>query len=191
MPNTFSNLLRATAKELASKALTAIDWFKDSISDIQKNKQRTDPNKIFKKFSSPQIGGMYLFVYDPKTKDKLPFYDMYPLVLPIEMYIDGFLGINLHYLPPMARVRLLNALIDIDGNYKYNNNQRLSLSYELLSRYSGQLKGANGCLKRYLFSHVRSSFHQVENQDWEKAALLPLQRWKINPNKKYSGSPPY
>jgi len=188
MSNRFSKLLRATAKEIASQASTSSDWFKDSIEDMQKKR---DVNKIFKKFSSPQIGGLYLFMYDPKTKDKLPFYDMYPLVIPVEMYIDGFLGLNLHYLPPLARVQLLGALVDIDGRYKYNNNQRLSVSYELLSRYSVNLRGANGCLKRYLFSHVRSSFHQVENQDWEKAALLPLQRWQVNPNKKYGGSPPY
>lgn len=191
MSNAFSKLIRATARELAAKSSESVDWFKDSVEDLQKKQQRSDPNKIFKKFSFPQIGGMYLYLYDPKTKDKLPFYDMYPLVMPIEMYTDGFLGLNLHYLPPLARISLLKALIDIDEGYKYKNNQKLSVSYELLRRYANQFKGSDACVKRYLFSHVRSSFFQVENVDWEKAALLPLQRWKINTNKKYSGYPPY
>ena len=45
-------------------------------------------------------GGMFLFFYNPKLKDKLPYYDRFPLVIPLERYADGFLGINLHYLPP-------------------------------------------------------------------------------------------
>ena len=135
MSNAFSKLLRATAREIASKSSESIDWFNDSVEDIQKKKQRSDPNKIFNKYSYPQIGGMYLFLYDAKTKDKLPFFDMYPLVLPIEMYLDGFLGLNLHYLPPLARINLLKALIDIDEGYKYKNNQKLAISYEILRRY--------------------------------------------------------
>jgi hypothetical protein len=193
MSNAFSKMLRLTAKNLASQSLDASNWFKDQVDDIQKGKTPPprDPNNIFKKFSMPQIGGMYLYLYDPKTKDTLPFWDMYPLVLPVEMYVDGFLGINLHYLPPLARVNLLGALVDITDANKYNETKRLNISYELLSRYSNQLKGANGCLKRYLFAQVRSSFHNVDPLDWQKAALLPLQRWKINPSKTYASSPPY
>lgn len=187
----FTNLIRATAREIASKAKEAIDWFRDSVSNIQKKQQRSDPNKIFKTVSSPQIGSMYLFVYDPKYKLILPFYDMHPLVIPIEMYVDGFLGLNLHYLPPLARIQLLKALDDTKNNDKYNETTKLSISYGLLKTYSNQFKGHEQCIKRYLFSHVRSSFHIVNPTDWEKAAMLPLQRWSVNTNKKYAGSPPY
>lgn len=191
MPNTFNDLLKASARALADKSLTAEDWFKDSIEDLKRNKTKADPNKVFKKSSTPQIGGMYLYLYDPKFKKTLPFYDMYPLTLPVEFYSDGFLGINLHYLPPLARVNVLKSLIDLTDQNKYNKNQRLSLSYEYLRYYSNYLKGVDGCIKRYLFAHVRSSFHEVNPSDWEKAAVMPLQRWKINSNKRYAGSPPY
>ena len=40
------------------------------------------------------IGKMYCYWYDPKTKDKLPRWDRFPLVIPIERYGDGFLGLN-------------------------------------------------------------------------------------------------
>ncbi len=190
MSNRFSKMLRATAREIAAQSASAVDWFKDSVSDIQKQLNR-DPNKIFKKFSMPQVGSMYLFFYEAKHKDTLPFYDMHPLVFPIEMYKDGFLGINIHYLPPLARINLLRALDDIKNNNKYNESTKLLISYEFLSRYSRQFVGVENCIKKYLFSHVRSSFHLVNAGDWEKAAMLPLQRWSVNPNKKYSGSPPY
>lgn len=191
MPNTFNDLLRASASVLANKALTAEDWFTDSVQDLNAKRAKVNPNKVFMKSSMPQIGGMFLYLYDPKYKDRLPYYDMYPLTLPVEMYIDGFLGINLHYLPPLARIKLLNSLMELTDENKYNKTKRLSLSYEMLKYYSIQLKGVNGCLKRYLYSHVRSSFHEVDPTDWEKAAVMPLQRWKTNTNKKYYGSPPY
>lgn len=191
MPNTFNDLLRASARALADKSLSAEDWFSDSVEDLKANKTKADPNKYFKKQSLPQIGGMYLYLYDPKYKATLPFYDMYPLTMPVEMYLDGFLGINLHYLPALARIRLLNSLIDFTDENKYKMNKRLSLSYEILRGYSTLFKGVDGCIKKYLFSHVRSSFHEVDPSNWEKAAVLPLQRWKVNSNKRYAGSPPY
>lgn len=191
MPNTFNDLLRASASVLANKALTADDWFTDSVQDLTANRPKTNPNKVFIKSSMPQIGGMYLYLYDPKYKATLPFYDMYPLTLPVEMYLDGFLGLNLHYLPPLARIRLLNSLIEFTDENKYNRNKRLSLSYEILKGYSNLFKGVDGCIKRYLYAHVRSSFHEVDPTDWEKAAVMPLHRWKVNSNKRYAGSPPY
>ena len=33
---------------------------------------------------------MYTFFYDPKTKDKLPYYDRFPVVIINEIYPDGF-----------------------------------------------------------------------------------------------------
>ena len=50
------------------------------------------------------IGRMYFYHYDPKYKDVLPVYDKFPLVIPMEMYSDGFLGLNLHYLDPYSRL---------------------------------------------------------------------------------------
>lgn len=189
--NKFDSFIKKTAREIASSQKESMDWFKDEISDMQKKRERSDPNKIFKKMSTPQIGSMFLFFYDAKYKTTLPFYDMHPLAIPIEMYIDGFLGLNLHYLPPMARLQLLRALDDTKNNDKYNETTKLAVSYELLRRYASQFKGHDQCLKRYLFSHVRSSFHLVNPADWGKAVMLPLQRWSVNPNKRYAGSPPY
>lgn len=186
----FYQLVRNTGKDLAEGAKSAINWLKDKISDITKKVKR-DPNNVFTKDGTPTIGQMYMFVYDPKYKNTLPFYDAYPLVFPIEFYGDGFLGINLHYLPPLARASLMTNLKRLANNNKYNDSTKLVISYEILKAYSSQFSGFENCIKRYLFAHVRSSFHQVSPYDWDKAVLLPLQKWKINPNRKYAGKPPY
>ena len=52
-----------------------------------------------------------MFFYDPKYKKTLPYYDTFPLVLPLERIPGGFAGINFHYLRPVkARFTLLERL---------------------------------------------------------------------------------
>ena len=102
-----------------------------------------------------------MFIYDPKLKNKLPYYDTFPLVLPIERYGDGFLGINFHYLPYALRARLLSRL-DPNANYSALKNVRL----------------VKPTLKRYLNSNVRSRFRKLEEEDFMTAIMLPVQRFR-------------
>lgn len=188
--------------EKASKDLNfksskeAIEWYRsqalkiDNV-DIQEVMDTTQPFRIFQNIDTPAVGKMFMFLYDPKYKETLPFYDAFPLVFPISFSHGGFLGINLHYLPPVARAKLMNALYSIANNNKYNKSMKLMISYDVLKNSSNTFKGFENCVKRYLFGHVKSSFHYVNPIDWDKALLLPLQQWKINPNRKYAGSPPY
>lgn len=190
-PNNFYKKLQDSKINLAKSAKESADWFKNELNEAEKQR-RSDPNRIFTKAANvPQIGQMYLYVYDPKHKDTLPFYDAHPLVFPIEFSTEGFLGINLHYLPPVARARLMDSLKSIANNNKYNNSTKLNVSYEVLKAYSTRFKGFENCIKKYLFAHVRTAFHMVSADQWDKAVMLPLQSWKVNTNKKYAGSPPY
>jgi hypothetical protein len=186
----FVRVLSSTGQTLNIRAREADKWFRSSIDTIN-DRRKANPQQVFNKDSMPQIGRMYMYVYDAKHKDTLPFFDVYPLVIPIEMYGDGFLGINFHYLPPVARARLLNALTDVSNNDKYDDSTKLLVSYRILKISAIQFSGFQSCVKRYLYSQVRSTFHYVSPYDWEKAVLMPLQKWSINPNKKYAGSPPY
>ena len=47
----------------------------------------------------PAAKSLNMFVYSPKLRNKLPYYDTFPLVLPLKNYNNGFLGLNFHYLP--------------------------------------------------------------------------------------------
>ena len=47
------------------------------------------------------IGSMQMFFYDPKHKETLPYYDKVSFVNYIKTRKGGFLGLNLHYLPPI------------------------------------------------------------------------------------------
>jgi hypothetical protein len=184
--NNFEDELTEAGKNILTAAKGSLEWFKNKLSDLTKR-----PNELFQQKARPEIGSMYLFVYDPKYKDTLPFYDMFPLVIPIEFQNEGFLALNLHYLPPNNRVSLLNALVSLSNNDKYDDSTKLRISYEVVCRYSSQFPGNKDCIKKYLYGHVRSQFQYVSPSDWSKVVTMPLQKWKVNANKKYAGSPPY
>ena len=151
------------------------EWLRKKISDLKptatslmRDRQRLRDSTF--------IGAMYFFYYDPKTKDSLPYYDRFPLVIPIERYSDGFLGLNLHYIHPKQRILLLDALSSYKTSKNYDEKTRLRLSYDLLKRVSG-LYQFGPCVKRYLFSHIESRFLEITAKEWDIAALLPVEQF--------------
>ena len=134
------------------------------------------------------MGSIYFFFYDPKTKATLPYYDTFPLVIPIESYSDGFLGLNLHYLDPGLRVFLLDNLSDYVNNDKMDKTTKMRLSYQLISN-TAKLKLAEPCIKRYLYSHIQSRFIYIEPEEWIMACFLPAEHFvKASKTKVWSDS---
>ena len=126
--------------------------------------------------------------YNPKLKDSLPYYDRFPLVLPIEHYQDGFLGLNLHYIHPKQRIILLDKLSNTLSNRNYDENTRMRITYEYLKAASNIFE-ATPCIKRYLYPHIKSRFLEISSNEWDIAALLPMENFaKANSSKVYSES---
>lgn len=117
------------------------------------------------------IGDMFMYHYDPKWKHILPYYDTFPLVIPIGMYSDGFLGLNLHYLPPTMRRNFLNKLI-LYTTMPGDHNAKMQISYDIL-------KGVNmfsefvPCVKRYLIDHVRGRMMRIFPHEWPMVINIP------------------
>lgn len=156
----------------------AIRWLKERIWELKhsgpyaltKTKHRIEKKFFF-------IGKMYFFFYDPKTKEKMKYYDTFPLVIPISFHNDGFLGINFHYLPVPERLRLLNNLTKLVNNTRYDETTRMRVTYEYLKRFA-KYKRFEPCLKKYLFDHVQSKFVQINSYEWFTAVALPFERFK-------------
>ena len=73
---------------------------------------------------------MSMFFYDPKFKQRLPYYDTFPLVLPLEPMKGGFIGLNFHYLPYGARFNFLQQLQSYASNAKFDQStKKIQASY--------------------------------------------------------------
>jgi len=122
-------------------------------------------------------GDMYLFLYDPKTKAKLKYYDRFPLVIPLQMESGGFLGLNIHYLPMKYRIYFMRKLM---ARAIYDENEepyRFRITYEILNA-SKKLKEFRPCVKKYLFSHMKSKIIQIQPEEWDVAITLPVHQFK-------------
>lgn len=125
------------------------------------------------------IGEMFLYHYDPKLKYVLPYYDKFPLVIPLGLYDNGFLGLNLHYLPPDVRLAFMKKLMSLANVPANDTRMRLEISYEVLVA-SKNLNEYMPCLKRYLISHVESRILKIQPHEWLLACYLPIANWKKN-----------
>ena len=95
------------------------------------------------------------------------------LVLPLETIPGGFMGMNFHYLPPLQRFRLLQNLQKFaDGG--------LSSTTKINANYDGikNISIARKTIKKYLYSHVRSSFLRIDFDEAALAVYLPVQQFK-------------
>ena len=160
------------------------EWFRDKIAELGKP-TAMNLMRDGKKAARPFFGNLNMFFYDPKFKKTLPYYDRFPLVLPIERYSDGFLGINLHYLPIPLRIRLLDELMDYSTDTNFDSKTKINTNYQ-------QLKNVNlikPTLKRYLAGKVKSAFRRIDGDEFTVATLLPVQRFsKESASKVWSDS---
>lgn len=121
-------------------------------------------------------GRMFMYAYDAKTKAKLKYWDRLPLVMPIERYYDGFLGINFHYLPPSYRFFLIDRLNKFRNNSKYDETTRIRLNYKLIQRYA-RLKYAKPAIHRYLYNNIRSKILWIQPIEWDVVLSLPSENF--------------
>jgi hypothetical protein len=97
----------------------------------------------------------------------------------MELYDDGFLGLNLHYLDPGNRLALLELLHDFITNTKYDDSTRFKLSYSVLNGIK-KYDIMKPCIKRYLLEYMESPPIYIQPDQWELAVLLPFERFHHN-----------
>jgi len=164
--------------QIPARTQKSRDWFRDKA----KNTRSVTPTKLMKEDVSrfvnrAMIGKMYHFYYDPKHKKTLPYYDTFPLIFKVKNVPNGFLGINLHYLPLRQRAVLMDALYDLTTNTKYDETTKLRISYDILNG-AAKYKWFKPTLKMYLNKHVRSRFLEINSVEWDMALFLPTERFE-------------
>ena len=164
----------ATIRINAAGEEKSYQWYRQQVQKLGRFASANQVIKDTPMVSSILPGEMYLFYYDPKYKNTLPYYDRLPLVLPFRKVPNGFYGINLHYLPYLLRFKILETL----SNYTVNNSgdTKIRLSWKLLDSIS-KLEPAKFAVKHYLNDHVKTRFYKIQYQDWVTASQLPIEKF--------------
>jgi len=161
------------------------EWFREKAKQLRGpsiNRDQLLTQSPVKRRARLTMGSMVMFYYDPKWKHELPYYDKFPLVIPYAPKRGmngepGFLGLNLHYLPPILRFKLFAALLKTADEYNKNESARFNFTHSMLNA-SSRTKYYKPCVKHYLDRHVRSQFAEVQPQEWEIAIALPIAQWE-------------
>lgn len=164
----------------SSNVADAREWFRGSaqqIKSVNRNRMMKDPENIKHALMPTDIGRMYMFFYDPKLKETLPYYDTFPLIFLIGFKDNGYLGINLHYLPHVLRAKLMDSLYEIANNNKMDKSTKLRVSYHILSSAS-KYRWFKPCVKHYLWDHVKGNFLNIEPTNWDSALMLPTEQFR-------------
>ena len=179
--------LKAAIKigDIPVKTRMAVTWFRSIVERAKIGLARETIPSTLKIDAAQQgtltgrliPGRMYFFMYNPKHKATLPYYDLFPLVLPIQKFSDGFLGINFHYLYPKDRAILLDELKIFVNDRTLSEAARIRVSYNMMRGFT-RFKRAKPCLKRYLTTYMKSQFIPVTPDEWGPALFLPVEQFR-------------
>jgi hypothetical protein len=157
----------------------SIAWLKENVRLLRNPTaiSRSIVRETNRKVTKFVLGNLYFFHYSPKNAESLPYYDVFPLVLVLAKYSDGFLGLNLHYLPVKMRALFLDKLLSYAIYNDEDDIKRIRITYDILSSVK-RLRAYEPCLKRYLFGHINTRLLKVEPHEWETALFLPVEQFK-------------
>lgn len=166
MSNLFKQLeIEAFRAGITPRTKQSIAWFRKKAQQLRRVNRldllRSEELALKNRPKTAPFGEMYMFFYDAKYKETLPYYDAFPLVIPTGPAPGGFYGMNLHYLPPLIRAKALDALL-----------QEQSEGSEVPYKY------IKPTIHRYLFKQVKSRFALVDKPEWEIATFLPTADWR-------------
>lgn len=154
-------------------------WFRQEANLLRK--EGIKPSRVFQNsgtvVGNVKPGNLYMFFYDPKTKDTLPYYDAFPLVFPFQKTENGFMGLNMHYLSYRFRVVLLDNLLKFKNTKGLDETTKLRYSWQMIKGISKH-KLAEHCVKSYLTDHLVTQMKMISPTDWTTAMMLPVESFK-------------
>ena len=163
-----------TIKHAAGQGNKSLNWYRNTVNRLV---GKTSAAQLFRQGTlntRPSVGRLNLFGYDPKLKKTLPYYEVFPLVLPLEGITGGFMGMNFHYLPPLLRMRLLERMQARATDRDFDSNTKFDVTYDDVKR----LNIVKPTIKKYLYSYVQTGFLRINADEAATAIFLPVQRFK-------------
>jgi len=149
-------------------------WYRTQVNKIASG---TTAGQLFRQGKlngRPSVGRLNLFGYNPKLRRTLPYYDIFPLVLPLEPITGGFMGMNFHYLPPLLRFKLLERMQATATDQRFDSKTKFDVTYDDVKN----IRIVKPTIKKYLYSHVQTGFLRINADEAAVAIYLPVQRFK-------------
>ena len=197
----FEKLINLTADEFDMKFKSMKDLYTkeqgdpiEYLREMAQEEIRTNPTQVLNSAGRTKRllpGRFYMFRYNPKMKSspQLPYYDMFPVVLVINVYPEKkyFQGLNFHYLPPILRAELMDELYkyiiapnvtakDIGGSIRARLNTD-RVNHEFMSKRFNR-RSFKPTFKRYAMSNVIGQYLYVPPIGWDAIMMMPLARFR-------------
>ena len=163
----------------------SIRWYRQKVQELlpkpQVRRMIREGYKTQKVTVRPNFGMMNLFYYRPKGAEKLPYYDVFPLVIPMGRRLnDGFVGLNFHYLSVPQRWLLLERLSmfqvpsELDAfDTEEGGGDVMALFWSKIRRK----RGVKPIVRRYLTKYIKSYFLKIELSEMLIALAIPMERF--------------
>jgi len=163
-----------TIKLKAGDTDRSATWYRTQVNRIASGTTARQLFRQGKLNGRPSVGRLNLFGYNPKFRKTLPYYDIFPLVLPLEPISGGFLGMNFHYLPPLLRFKLLERMQATATDQRFDSKTKFDVTYDDVKN----IKIVKPTIKKYLYSYVQTGFLRINADEAAVAIYLPVQRFK-------------
>ena len=124
-----------------------------------------------------QLGHMYFMNYDPKWKNTLKYYDRFPLVIPIEAWQRGFIGMNFHYLPYDLREALMKKLITRINLKEDTQRSYIDITYNDVKPFV-RYKDVKPTIHKYDITYSSGTFIHIAADEWNTAIHLPVEDFR-------------
>ena len=165
---------KSTKEKIFQSALS--NWTQSLIENLHRKRPESGGIQIETRDTNKSSGEMYLFNYNPLTKQNLNYYDVMPLVLVTGSSPGGFVGINFHLLPIQQRTFIISKILK-DYNPEIENSFK-GIDFSVL--YKKEVyKLVRPCFRRYYDGRISSlNIVRIGPEDWMDSISMPLEKFR-------------
>ena len=173
-------LRRMFAEGINVTSPKATEWLRKNLTNIGTVNPLSIINTSGTEGSIVQFtpGKLYLFGYNPITKNELPYYDSFPMILLLDYTENGFIGLNFHYLYPIDRQMFFNKLVRYVNDTKFDKNPDAYLNVSYANIKIAKNSYYKPTIKRYYYKNIVTKITEIPPIYWKFMLFLPLERFQ-------------
>ena len=118
-------------------------------------------------------GQIFTFSYHAKHADTLAYWDRFPMMIFLDINKHShLLGLNLHYLPPPVRAKILGSLVSVITAKKLRHDTKLKITYAMVKSIK-EYKPLQFAIKSYIPANIAGKMVRMQPSSWNHAIFFP------------------